>query len=472
MNDYHNAELQKMLESKITPEKYKQYAPILHEIMQRRAYEFDFPIDRMERETDNLVKNLEGIQYSNESDRKLSKNVAAVYNTTSKYITINKEMVERDKALMGKYSTLSPELLNRWTGQQIYETLTHEVYHAITMWDDKTMGLEFEEYGMTLGGALTEAVTESAASRTSKIKDPRNINRGYTRTSGYETTTYATNMIAYAMGLTQKEFLSHALGNKEELLEYLKSKRPDRSPSVIENEIGLMESIFTIANKYPKGIITEEFTQREKDGNRIGFEQMYSRIADLGKNSLLTDSRPLDMQVIGEMYARERKFTTIALNSLNDLVKSKFLDEEGRMNILQGPTNETVMMMQRMILGSYVSYKRGFEPKSIEDVCARQGYLDSLDKYYEPDEVKELLGEFDGKNYAEIEQTMLAEAQQTPEFFSYLQNISRDDFFLNAVWNQKSYDDLYNDFEQSKEKPKENEVPNKPVSRVDDDECR
>lgn len=471
MNDYHNPELQKILENKITPEKYKQYAPILHEIMQRRAFEFDFPIDRMERETDALANNLEGVQYSDDDERKLPSNVAAIYNSENKYITINKEMVEKDMEAMRKYSTLSPEMLKRWTGQQIFETLTHEVYHSITLWEDKKVGLEFEEYGMTLGRELTEAMTESASARTSKIKNPNDVVKGYSRTSGYETTTYATNLLAYAMGLTQKELLANALGNKDEFLEFLKSKRPDRSPGVIENEIGLMESIFTIANKYPKGAITEEFTQQKKNGNTLGFEQMYRRIADLCRNSIFSDNRPLDMQVIGEMYARERKFTNATLNSLNDLVASRYLDEEGRMKILHGSTNDTVMTMQKMILGSYVSYKRGFEPKSIEDVCARQGYLDSLDKYYEPDEVRELLGEFNGKNLAEIEQTMLAEAQQKPEFFSYLQSVSRDDFSLNAIWDTKSYDDLYNDFEQSKDKPKENEVQNKPVSR-DDDEGR
>lgn len=470
MNDYHNPELQKILESKITPEKYKQYAPILHEIMQRRAFEFDFSIDRMEKEVDSLIKNLNTISYSNSSDKKLGENVMAVYNHKEKEITINEELMREEQDTMAKYSTLTPEQVELWTGQQLYGTLTHEVYHAITTWDDKKVGLEFEEYGFKIGRELTEAFTESAASRTSKIKYPNDIIKGYSRTSGYETTTFATNMLAYAMGTTEKELLAHGLSNKEELLEFMKSINPNASEGIMENEFGLMESIFTIANNYSKGIITENFTQADKDGNAQGFGHIFMRSYNVLKNSLLTDNRPLDMNVLGEIYARERKLNSIMSNSLSDLRNTGFLDDGGVASIVQGRTSETISQIQKMILGRYVSYKRGFEPKSIEDICAREGYLTSLDKYYDKNKVNELLGEFSNVNYAEIEQSLLTDAQQQPEFFSYLQKINRDDFAMNVVWDTKVYNDMYHDFESSKNKqPEVIETKTAPSKEEDDD---
>lgn len=471
MNDYHNPELQTILESKITPEKYKQYAPILQEIMQRRAFEFGFPIDRMETEIDLLLKNLNTISYSNSSDNQLGSNVMAVYNHKEKSITINEELMREERDSMAKYSRLTPEQVELWTGQQLFGTLTHEVYHAITTWDDKKVGLEFEEYGFKVGRELTEAFTESAANRTSKIKYPGDIVRGYSKTTGYETTTFATNMLAYAMGTTEKEFLAHGLSNKEELLEYMKTINPKASEGTLVNEFGLMESIFTIANNYSKGIITEDFTQSDKDSNAMAFENMFTRSYNVLKNSLLIDERPLDMSVLGEIYVRERKLNSIMTNSLNDLRNTGFLDDGGVNKILQGNNSKTIEQIQKMILGRYVSYKRGFEPKSMADVCAQGGYLESLGKYYEGEEVNSLLGEFANASYLQIEQSLLADAQQQPEFFGYLQKISRDDFDMNVVWDSKVYTDMYQDFEQDRKKEPENKEIKSTHSR-DEDEGR
>ena len=79
--NYYNPGLQNILDELITQEKYGEFKPILNEIMQRRAFEFDISLERMREETERLVSNLESIRFMTEEEiaSKTTKDTMAVF---------------------------------------------------------------------------------------------------------------------------------------------------------------------------------------------------------------------------------------------------------------------------------------------------------------------------------------------------------------------------------------------------------
>ena len=62
-NEYHNPEVQEILNQYLTTEKYGDMKPILDEIFHRRMVGFSFSRERIEREVRNFSENCESIEF-------------------------------------------------------------------------------------------------------------------------------------------------------------------------------------------------------------------------------------------------------------------------------------------------------------------------------------------------------------------------------------------------------------------------
>ena len=227
---YHNPEVQQLLDKYVTEEKYKEFKPILDEIIQRRAYEFDLSIKQVRIEIGYMVANVNKICFEG-SEKFSSPSVAGVYNSTQKEIWINKDAI----ANCEKYYTMlvdgifegkrAEEAINQATGRDVFETLAHEVFHAITDFGNGIIGISHNYTwpgGMQSieGVHLNEVITESAATRIVKNKRNEDMKQGFSKTLGYEHLTFITNMLANAIGVSEKELLKAGITNREEFLNF------------------------------------------------------------------------------------------------------------------------------------------------------------------------------------------------------------------------------------------------------------
>lgn len=127
---YYNEKLEKMLNRYIKEEKYGGFKPLLHEIFQRRAYEFQFDEGQMRKQIKNFVKRTEKIGFG--------KNIPKITNSYA----VNHPFEGKDYIWFNCQSNMF-DIENEYVGSKnwmvdVYETLAHEVYHGISKHTDGT----------------------------------------------------------------------------------------------------------------------------------------------------------------------------------------------------------------------------------------------------------------------------------------------------------------------------------------------
>lgn len=215
---FYNAKLDAILSKYITSKQYGEFVPFIKEVFQRRAYEFDFSDDYIESEIKNFIKRAKTIEFA-PSEEFEKNSIMGVYKSSSKKIQLNME-----------YFALNSKGLNyEELGEKIYETLTHEIYHAIS--NRSNIGVETYDYIKRKwnGIALNEVITEVAANRTSISRSNRDFENGRSKTDGYGDITFVANLMAASIGVTEKEFLRAGIQNRKELMKLFYSKFPSNS---------------------------------------------------------------------------------------------------------------------------------------------------------------------------------------------------------------------------------------------------
>lgn len=114
---YYNEELEEILNCYIKEEKYGGFKPLLNEIFQRRAYEYRFDHQHMEKEIKNFVEKIKAIEFGRNIP-KIHPNTEGDYDFRRGkiYFNCDAKIFQREKI---------PWII-------LYEILTHEVYHAIS----------------------------------------------------------------------------------------------------------------------------------------------------------------------------------------------------------------------------------------------------------------------------------------------------------------------------------------------------
>lgn len=191
--EYTNERILNLIKSKIPEGTYGEYTDLVYEIVMRRFYTFDLTEEELSHSIDNLLKNCKTIQISRNFQ---SKSVLAHINTHTKLVEINASNFE-----------------NSFDYEIMYESLTHEIYHAmseVTTYEKRdAAGLEFFHNGIIYGITLNEVFNEYAADMASYSRTRIDEQRCYHRTNGYTGETFTVPLLATALGVTEKELLKH-----------------------------------------------------------------------------------------------------------------------------------------------------------------------------------------------------------------------------------------------------------------------
>lgn len=201
---YENSNLKKYFETYIDKmEVEDEYKPVLTDILLRRAYQYKFTKEEIQTDMRTLLGSLKSIEI-----KKMPKgyeNAAGLYSPLEKKITIAKDYSKSS----------SPE--------DLYQTLTHEVYHALTHEPngyDRLGGIN----SITGAGntSLLEAIIEKASYRT--VKSNQRDNLYYNKNArGYNDMTFIIDLLESTYGVSEQALLRNSIQGRERLVEFLSS---------------------------------------------------------------------------------------------------------------------------------------------------------------------------------------------------------------------------------------------------------
>lgn len=199
----------------------RDFKPILVDILLRRAYEFDLTPYEIQTDMSTLMNSLKSIKIGKMS-RKYSTAVG-IYKPNKKEITLREDVVR--EALRGSEEDLD----------NLYVTLTHEVYHALARdvnGNDRLASINL--YNGKRNSTLLEAIVETAADRTVFARTERDRSHFKKDTKGYPEMTFVVPVLAATYGVTEREFLKHAIMGRANLINFLAQKEREPYNGVAE----------------------------------------------------------------------------------------------------------------------------------------------------------------------------------------------------------------------------------------------
>ena len=189
--------IDKRITELITEEKYGQFTPLIQEYLNRALNEYDLSPEFI----DIFSEGCQTVKVG-----KMPKEIGWALGLRSekkKNITISDNVIKVAK---------------KEKKDNIYEYVSHILNHEM-------MHVLIQDIP-GVGNALTEAIVEVAASRTSFGKDKKRMKSYREETLGYGNITFGANILSAAMGISEKEFIQLAFEHKisEELEKQIGSK--------------------------------------------------------------------------------------------------------------------------------------------------------------------------------------------------------------------------------------------------------
>lgn len=314
---YYSIELANKIRRILNRNVYGDFAIILEDIFQRRAYEFGFSDEEIIEQAKNFAKNVKSIEFMSSTDKSFDGTAMGVYCVNENKIKINQDYYlaqEKRNASVVEF------------GEKIYETLTHEVYHGIGDYghENGNRGLTYYDYFKQswTGTALDEVFIETAADRATISRNAQDAEKGRRDTSGYGTITFATNLLAASIGVTEKELLKAGLQSRDKLMELYDSKfqttihTSNTKPLYFEAFEANLEALYNIEYKDRENENPKEY-QMKRDmlkGTLAGLFYSAYEIADF---QIASDDRPVDRALVGEVEHRFMKMERIMNDTMN-----------------------------------------------------------------------------------------------------------------------------------------------------------
>lgn len=332
---HYRKSLDKILKNYITKKEYGDFAGILKEIFQRRAYEFEFSNAHIENEIKNFIKNIKTIKFvSPQNEKVMSANADGLYSPSKKTIFINEDHYS---SKFQNKSSREEVALN------LYETLTHEVYHSVQP------GLTYYAEDEYRGTALNEVFIETAADRTSKSRTAEDAQNYRAETSGYPSFTFSVNLLAAAVGLTEKEILREGIQNRETLAKVISSRfESSDNYSVAQRILEKFEASLDMAYNIYYAEDEDPIMQMEEGAIielwNSSLITLYHSAFQLAQYQLEQSKEPLSEKLVAQTYYRFLKMQKIMRDSLNSFESENYSTPEMNDYIL----NQTLPMRNQM----------------------------------------------------------------------------------------------------------------------------
>lgn len=357
---YYSKELASKLRRVIPRSKYGDFTVIIEDIFHRRAYEFGFSDEEIIEQAKNFAKNVDQIQFASSEDPAIGGTAMGVYCPAENLIKLN-----QDYYLNYERTAKSTEEF----GEQMYETLTHEVYHAIGdhWYESRYLGLSYYDpiSNTTKGSAFDEIFVETAADRASISRTSRDAEKGRRDTSGYSSITFATNLLAASLGLTEKELLKAGIQNRGKLFELIDTKFPTPAHTheaqriYIDSFEATLDTIYNL--DYRKD---ENLSQKDQDYKRNllkgSLAGLYRSAYEIASFQIAVDQRPLSREVSGEAEHRFAKMEKIIRDSLDSFSWRYGFSEQDKREIYEAIGRERTGVASKVV-GMDLLLKQGYK---------------------------------------------------------------------------------------------------------------
>lgn len=293
-NEYHNPEVQEILNQYLTTEKYGDMKPILDEIFHRRMVGFSFSRERIEREIRNFSENCESIEFEKSKNclGNIISSPLAAYDPQKKKIRL----------------FINPKTIENENSRNLFLSLMHEVYHA-TATNGFTTGLS---KGSLLsngiiqreGDAVDEIMNEKASMISGKDDTHEEIERdGYESTQGYGGISIFSNMMANALGVSERNLVSHSVGDRQELMDFYLSRFPEsdkeEAKEIFENFELDLQSIYQTHYKDSTAVYAIS-----RDGVDTRITDAYKRMSQMFILQTRHDKRQPNDEYYSELITR------------------------------------------------------------------------------------------------------------------------------------------------------------------------
>lgn len=346
MNDnvkkHYNKKLDMILSRYITPKRYGDFSSVVKEVFQRRAYEYEFTELEMLAQVANFVENVKKIEFVPEE---LMDGDEGAYVPNEEAIYLNQDyLIELEKNGMS-----SEEI-----GEEILETLTHEVYHGIA---DRGEDVGLSHYDYTThtysGNALDEIFTEVSADRTSKSRSYKEAEMYRAETTGYSDITFVVNLLAASLGTTEKELLKEGIQDREHLMKLFASrfKGVDNAKFAEFQMFNKLEaSLDVVYNCMYNNEEVDEATNSQILSTAL--TSLYGSAYDMAIFQIRNSPQEITRETVSAVAYRFSKMEKIMQDSLNDFKNKDFINDEQiqyvnyMTSILRGTMAEQVLELQ------------------------------------------------------------------------------------------------------------------------------
>ena len=293
-NEYHNPEVQEILNQYLTTEKYGDMKPILDEIFHRRMVGFSFSRERIEREVRNFSENCESIEFEKSKNclGNIISSPLAAYDPQKKKIKL----------------FFNPKTIENEDSRNLFLSFMHEVYHA-TATNGFTTGLS---KGSLLsngiiqreGDAVDEIMNEKATMISGKDDTHEEIERsGYESTQGYGGISIFSNMMANALGVSERNLVSHSVGDRQELMDFYLSRFPEsdkeEAKEIFENFELDLQSIYQTHYKDSTAVYAIN-----RDGVEARITDAYKRMSQMFILQTRHDNKEPNDEYYSELITR------------------------------------------------------------------------------------------------------------------------------------------------------------------------
>lgn len=410
--DYQDTKLIRYFENQISKMKVKDdYKPLLVDILLRRAHEFSLSPMEIEQDVQSLLNSLQSIEI-----RKMPKddrNTIGLYDYEKKKIILNVDFV-RNALKNGKNEI-----------DELYVTLTHEVYHALSIDENGNDRLESKNsFTGKPNSNLLETIIETAANRTVLSRTEKDRYNFKKETNGYTEMTFVVPVLAATYGVSEKEFLKHAIFGRNKLIRFLSSKVKEPPFKTIEFldlmelNLGKIHNAIYLKRKKP---ITKK--RRSKFISEAMFS--ISHICNCKLEQRYASQVVNDSDAVYN-FVENAKYNHIRLHQIIDR-EMKNLDKEFGINTIPLITElkeESDYDEQRTIIemDSVVQARQNFQTEAeylkVFDI-AKRGCLSTLDEDY-----------LKSKNLADSEEKTLSSVDE-----SVIKKFDDEDFQIEIPWN-------------------------------------
>ena len=372
--DYKNPQLEEYLNKYISlmtiDDKFK---PYIVDILLRRAYQFDLTPEEIQTDVEVILASLKEIKIVKQDELGLSETATAAYYPGEKTIRISERTLNAND-------------------QALYQTLTHEVYHALSK-DPETMEDRLSgppnRYTNQYNVSLLETIVEKASFKT--VFDTKPDNAYYNNNAnGYSDMTFVLDAIEAVYGVNEQALLRNSIQSRYKMAGFLSDSIGENVQDTLEF-LDKLEMHFARLHKalYPSAE-QENLSSYEKlqeverslcDIKKVCEEKMADRVMNIKEDNLdQMDVVSFDFNKLNAIFSERAQYFDTFFRFRYELPTNirYFMDKDVP---LQSETNKTFTKIKQVrAVGKNI---QNIEPKLAEKLLrwAKCGCLDDYDEY-------------------------------------------------------------------------------------------